>query len=92
MRRVPATLLKRLERVEQTRSTKRPRAAFPPIIYDCDEWSVLAEASQERLVFETREHLHVSPDAVVTDHDPADVTHRYKPGGRIFGTEVRSIR
>lgn len=92
MRRVPAALLKRLERVEQKRSTCRPRANFPPIIYDCDEWSILAVDSQVKLVFDTREHLHVSPDVVVTSHDPADVTHRYKPGGRIFGTEVRSIR
>lgn len=56
MRRMPATLLKRLERVEQAHSTRRPRAAFPPIM-GLDEWEALAVASQEQLVFLTREHM-----------------------------------
>lgn len=55
MRRVPAGLLKRLERVEQARSVFRPYAAFPPIL-PLDEWETLAVASQERLVFLTREY------------------------------------
>ncbi|EJC63251.1 hypothetical protein QWA_06570 [Alcaligenes faecalis subsp. faecalis NCIB 8687] len=61
MRRVPAGLLKRLERVEQARSVTRPRAAFPPIM-GADEWEAEAVASQERLVFLTREHLYVEPE------------------------------
>ena len=56
MRRVPAGLLKRLERVEQARSVCRPRAAFPPIM-GVDEWEAEAVASQERLVFLTREFI-----------------------------------
>lgn len=56
MRRVPAGLLKRLERVEQARSVTRPRAAFPPIM-GADEWEAEAVASQERLVFLTREFI-----------------------------------
>lgn len=91
MRRVPSSLMKRLERVEQTRSTKRPRGGWPPVIRDIAEWSSLAVASQEKLVFDTREHLD-TPGEVVTGTDPSDVTHRYKPGGRMFGTEVRSVR
>lgn len=87
MRRVPASLMKRLERVEQTRSTKRPRGGWPPIM-SVAEWSALAVVSQERLVFDTREHLD-TPGEVVTGTDPSDVTHRYKPGGRMFGTVLK---
>lgn len=60
MRRVPAGLLKRLERVEQARGACRPYAAFPPIL-PLDEWEVLAVASQEQLVFLTREHIDIEP-------------------------------
>lgn len=56
MRRLPETLLKRLERVEQAHSTRRPYAAFP-LIMGIDEWEAEAVASQERLVFLTREFI-----------------------------------
>lgn len=61
MRRLPEMLLKRLERVEQARSVTRPRAAFPPIM-GLDEWEAEAVASQEQLVFLTREHMDVEQD------------------------------
>lgn len=61
MRRVPASLLKRLERVEQTRSTSRPRGGWPPICYDLDEWEAQAVASQAELVFLTREYIDREP-------------------------------
>lgn len=61
MRRVPAGLLKRLDRVEQARSVCRPYAAFPPIL-PLDEWEALAVASQEQLVFLTREHIDIEPE------------------------------
>lgn len=54
MRRVPAGLLKRLERVEQMRGACRPYAAFPPIL-PLDEWEALAVASQQKLLEGTRE-------------------------------------
>lgn len=91
MRRVPAGLLKRLGRVEQARNVCRPHAAFPPIL-PLDEWEALAVASQEQLVFLTREYLHASPDDVaVVENDPDDVSHKYKIQARLPGTEVRSV-
>lgn len=61
MRRDPAGLLKRLERVEQARNVCRPYAEFPPIL-PLDEWEALAVASQEQLMFLTREHIDIEPE------------------------------
>lgn len=58
MRRVPASMLKRLERVEQVRSERRPYAAFPPIM-GYDEWEAVAVVSQEALVSDTREDMYI---------------------------------
>lgn len=49
-----------------------------PVILGMDAWEALAMAHQEKLRSDTRGN-----EAVVTAEnlpDPADVTHRYKPG------------
>lgn len=82
MRRVPAGLLKRLERVEQARSVCRPYAAFPPIL-PLDEWEAEAVASQDRLVFLTLEHIDIEPEppqpqqvSTQADHEQAYQEHK----------------
>lgn len=50
---VSLATLKRLERIEQSRSTVRPYAKFPPIL-GVDEWEALAGPSQEALRNATR--------------------------------------
>lgn len=74
MRRVPTGLLKRLERVEQARSVCRPRAAFPPIL-PLDEWEAEAVASQERLVFLTREHIEIEPELPQPQQENTQADH-----------------
>jgi hypothetical protein len=57
-------------------------------ILGMDAWEALAMAHQEKLCSDTRGN-----EAVVTAEnlpDPADVTHRYKPGGMMFGTRIRA--
>lgn len=75
MRRVPSALLKRMEKVEQSRSKQRPCGGWPPIIYDIDEWSALAVVSQERLVFETREYLHTPEQAYTPPQENTQAEH-----------------
>jgi hypothetical protein len=51
--RVSIATLKRIERIEQSRSTVRPYAKFPPIL-KMEEWEALAVPSQEALRDATR--------------------------------------
>lgn len=90
MRRLTATTLRRLAALEQQRSAQKPMAAWPPIL-PLDEWERLAVASQEKLVADTREYLHVRPGDVVVESDPDDVSHKYKAHARLPGIEVRSV-
>ena len=50
---VSLATLKRLERIEQSRSTVRPYARFPQIL-GLDEWEALAVPCQEALRAATR--------------------------------------
>ena len=51
---VSLTTLRRLARVELHKSSKRPRAEFPPLL-GLDEWEAEAMATQEALLLFTRE-------------------------------------
>ena len=75
MRRLPAALLKRLERVEAMQGAGRPYAAFPPILAH-DEWEALAVVSQENLVFLTREFIEVEPLQPEPEPDTKQADHR----------------
>jgi hypothetical protein len=91
MRRLAATTLRRLAALEQQRSAAKPMGAWPPIL-SLDDWEKAAMASQEKLVADTREFLHVRPgDAVMLDGEPDDVSHKYKAHARMPGIEVRSV-
>lgn len=85
--RVSVTTLNRLNALERGRNAVRTLGAWPAIL-GWDEWEALAMPHQEMLCSVTREN-----EAVVTANnlpDPADVTHRYKPGGMMFATRIRA--
>lgn len=85
--RVSLTTLKRLAVVERGRIAVRTLGAWP-VILGMDAWEALAMTHQEKLRSDTRGN-----EAVVTAEnlpDPADVTHRYKPEGTMFGTRIRA--
>ena len=77
--RVSQAVLNRIARIEEVRSTRRPRAEFPPIL-DVDTWEAIAVPSQAALVAFTRDYLlgdeyrdgptHLSPFD--------DVSYKYK--------------
>lgn len=78
---------KRLEVLERERVAVRTLGAWP-VILGMDAWETLAMTHQEKLRSDTRGN-----EAVVTAEslpDPADVTHRYKPGCTMFGTRIRT--
>jgi hypothetical protein len=84
--RVIPTFSKRLAAQEQRQSAKRTIGLWPAIL-GLDEWEALAEPHQAKLCADTR-----SGDPVVIADElrvPADVTHRYKPGGKVFATRIR---
>ena len=84
---VSITTLKRLARIEQLRGSKRPRAAFPPLL-GLDEWEAEAMATQEALLIFTRDSEGFGErDKPVVSPFP-DVSHKYKPGARMFGINV----
>lgn len=59
-----------------------------PVVLGMDAWEALAMTHQEKLCSDTR-----GSGSVVTAEnlpDPADVTHRYKPEGKMFGTQIRT--
>lgn len=72
--------MQRLARLEQSRSRMRPCGAWPPILPH-NEWEVLAIASQETLIAETRDYLDEKyPVEGCNGSGPMDVSHRYKTG------------
>lgn len=85
--RVSLTTLKRLAVVERGRAAVRTLGAWP-VVLGWDEWEALAMTHQEKLCSDTRGNESV----VTTENlpDPADVTHRYKPGGMRLGTRIRA--
>lgn len=86
--RVSVTTLKRLAALERGKNAVRTLGAWPAIL-GWDEWEALAMAHQEKLCSDTREDAPV----VTADNlpDPADVTHRYKPGGGVaLATRIRA--
>lgn len=64
--------------LERGKNAVRTLGAWPAIL-GWDEWEALAMVHQEKLCSDTRGDAPV----VTADSlpDPADVTHRYKPGG-----------
>lgn len=80
--RVSLATLRRLDRVEQSRSVNRPRGEWPDVM-GVDEWE--AEATEYLALLCGQESLPEPPP--VANHN--DVTHRYKPHVFTHGTEVR---
>lgn len=86
--RVNLTTLKRLAVLERGKVAVRTIGAWPRIL-GWDEWETLAIPHQERLCGDTRgDDPVINADSLP---DPADVTHRYKPGGMMFGTRIRNV-
>lgn len=86
--RVSVTTLKRVTALERGKNAVRTLGAWPAIL-GWDEWEAPAMVHQEKLCSDTREDAPV----VTAENlpDPADVTHRYKPGGMTFGsTRIRA--
>jgi hypothetical protein len=85
--RVSVTTLKRLTALERGKNAVRTLGAWPAIL-GWDEWEALAMVHQEKLCSDTREDAPV----VTAENlpDPADVSHRYKPGGVRLGTRIRT--
>mgnify|MGYP000129580343 CR=1 FL=1 len=84
---ISPTFGKRLAAQEQRQSAKRTIGLWPAIL-GLDEWEALAEPHQAKLCALTR-----SDDTVVIAdelRDPADVTHLYKPVGKMYGTRIRT--
>jgi len=50
MKQVSASTWKRLEKLESAKKSVKPVGAWPDIIYDCDEWSAIAEPMQAKLL------------------------------------------
>lgn len=85
--RVSPTFSKRLAALEQGQSAKLTIGLWPAIL-GLDEWEALAQPHQEKLCALTR-----GGDTVVNAEamrDPADVTHLYKPGSKMYGTRIRT--
>ena len=72
MRRVSAATWKRLERLEQVKKKRKFIGGWPDIIYDCDEWSALAEPQQQKLIQDTfgREVPEPTPRQAAPAFDP----------------------
>ena len=88
---VSITTLRRLARVEQRRSATRPTAAWPPMLTP-DAWEEIAVPQQAQLIADVREET-LGPgyrDGPVGVPDPANVSHKYKPGMHLGGIVVRS--
>jgi len=84
---ISAATLKRLAALERGQSAART-LGFWPVILDPDTWEQEAMAHQDKLCADTRgDEPVVTTDALP---DPADVTHRYKPGGVVFATRIRA--
>lgn len=84
--RIGLTAIRRLAALEQRQTAKRTIGLWPSIL-GMDEWESQAMAHQDKLCSDTR------GDAPVVNadelRDPADVTHRYKPGGNVYATRIR---
>ncbi|CAG2130759.1 hypothetical protein LMG26411_00408 [Cupriavidus numazuensis] len=79
--RVSLATLRRLDRVEQSRSVNRPRGAWPDMM-GAEEWETIATEYLARLC--GQESLPEPPP--IANHN--DVTHRYKPSAFMHGMEV----
>ncbi|RYF47203.1 MAG: hypothetical protein EOO38_12615 [Cytophagaceae bacterium] len=84
---VSVATLKRLERIEQSRSTVRPYARFPPIL-GLDEWEALAVPSQEALRNATRNNG--GPVLTLVTYD--EVTRRSRKNGEVLQGQTASER
>jgi hypothetical protein len=84
---VSLATLKRLERIEQSRSTVRPYARFPPVL-GLDEWEALAVPSQEALRDATRDNG--GPALTLVTYD--EVTRRSRKNGEGLQDQTASER
>jgi hypothetical protein len=55
---VPSSILKRLEGLEQARGTEKTIGLWPPLM-SLDEWEKIAMASQEKLCADARDCMPV---------------------------------
>jgi len=76
LRGVSAATWKRLERLEKIKEAVKYVGGWPPIIYDTDEWSAIAEPMQKKLLLSTLDR-ELEPASEATP-DPMDVTYKYK--------------
>lgn len=74
MRRVSASMLKRLERIEQMRSERRPYAAFPPIMGHA-EWEAVAVVMQEALMSDTHKDMYIVQPAEQPQQENTQADH-----------------